>query len=63
MPIYDYKCTNCDRVFEVVHSMSQDPEVLCPECNSKAERTISKSIGISFKGPGFYINDSREGNK
>jgi putative FmdB family regulatory protein len=49
MPRYDYRCPDCEKVFEVRMSMSEyaegnTPE--CPECGSdKAERSFS-SFGV-----------------
>lgn len=33
MPTYDYRCSDCDAFFEASHSMSERPEVECPECD------------------------------
>ena len=58
MALYDYKCNSCEDVFEVSHSMNEDPKVLCPSCNSDLViRLISGSGGIAFKGSGFYVTD------
>ena len=63
MPNYDYKCKECSNVFEIFHSMSEDPKIECPDCSGLAFRTISKSVGISFRGSGFYVNDSSGSKK
>ena len=58
MPTYDYKCNDCDDVFEVTHSIMEEPSISCPSCQSNLViRLISRNVGISFKGSGFYIND------
>ncbi|GAB4170354.1 MAG: zinc ribbon domain-containing protein [Calditrichia bacterium] len=57
MPTYDYQCTSCDHLFEKFHSISFNGEILCPICNSKAERKLSSGTGLIFKGSGFYITD------
>lgn len=61
MARYDYRCTGCGNVFEVVHPMSEHPSITCPECGKPAERVFSAS-GISFKGSGFYNTDQRGGS-
>ncbi|HEU20210.1 MAG TPA: zinc ribbon domain-containing protein [Deltaproteobacteria bacterium] len=45
MPIYEYKCKNCDHEFEmIVFSGSDDKDIECPECGKKkAEKMISKT--------------------
>lgn len=59
MPIYDYKCFNCGESFEISHSILEDARTRCPNCKSDGlKRLISRNVGISFKGSGFYINDS-----
>lgn len=58
MARYDYKCTDCDTVFEVEHPMSEHPLIHCPKCGAKAERVFSPS-GIVFSGSGFYNTDQR----
>lgn len=35
MPTYDYKCTDCEHVQEVMHRMSEKPKVKCEKCSSK----------------------------
>ena len=58
MPIYEYKCTDCGRL-EVEQSIKDEPLGSCPKCGEKVQRLISRNVNIIFKGPGFYINDSR----
>ena len=36
MARYDYRCTSCDKVFEVEHPMGETPEVKCPECGGSS---------------------------
>ncbi len=41
MPIFEYKCSDCDNKFEEL-SMSSDETVNCPECNSgRVEKLLS----------------------
>src|SRR4051812_40969526 len=58
MPTYEYACKDCGSQLEVVQSFSDDPLTECPECKG-ALRKVFGSVGISFKGSGFYKNDSR----
>jgi len=50
MPTYDYECPSCGKRFEKEHSMSEAPEVLCPECGVKARRKITGGSGFIMKG-------------
>ena len=60
MPTYQYTCTNSDgkHQFEVVQSFTDAPVSECPECSSPV-RKVYGSIGVVFKGSGFYRTDSR----
>lgn len=58
MPTYEYACKNCSNQLEVVQKFTDDPLTECPECGGTL-RKVFGSIGISFKGSGFYKNDSR----
>jgi predicted nucleic acid-binding Zn ribbon protein len=44
----------------VVQSFNDEPLTVCPACGG-ALRKVFGSIGIAFKGSGFYKNDSRTG--
>lgn len=58
MPAYDYRCRDCNHEFETYQSFTDDPLTECPECGGTL-RKVFGSVGISFKGSGFYKNDSR----
>lgn len=62
MPIYEYNCPKCGR-FELEQSMKDCPITNCPTCGGQVQRLISKNVGIIFKGPGFYVNDSKSDSK
>lgn len=57
MAIYIYGCTDCDNEIEVEHGMKESPEIVCDNCLIQMKKLILP-VGISFKGSGFYINDS-----
>jgi putative FmdB family regulatory protein len=61
MPTYEYACRNCGSHLEVVQSFSDDPLTECPHCGG-ALRKVFGSIGITFRGSGFYKTDSRAGS-
>ncbi|MBA4022874.1 MAG: FmdB family transcriptional regulator [Gordonia sp.] len=58
MPTYSYACTQCDNRFDIVQSFTDDSLTECPQCAGKL-RKLFNSVGIVFKGSGFYRNDSR----
>jgi putative FmdB family regulatory protein len=58
MPTYEYVCRNCGKQLEVVQSFHDDALTVCPNCNGELKKVFG-SVGIVFKGSGFYKNDSR----
>ena len=59
MPTYQYRCTECGHAFEAVQSFTDDALTDCPQCTGRL-RKVFNSVGIVFKGSGFYRTDSRE---
>jgi putative FmdB family regulatory protein len=62
MPTYEYRCKSCGEHLEVVQSFKDDALTECPACGGDLRKVFS-SIGISFKGSGFYKTDSRTSAK
>ncbi|MCQ2593968.1 MAG: FmdB family transcriptional regulator [Treponemataceae bacterium] len=58
MPTYDYECEDCGYKFEAFQKMSDPALTECPKCGKGVHKVLSAGIGISFKGSGFYVNDS-----
>jgi len=61
VPTYQYACTDCGEPLEAVQSFSDPALTVCPNCEGRL-RKVFNSVGIVFKGSGFYRNDSRAGN-
>jgi putative FmdB family regulatory protein len=62
MPTYEYACKSCGEHLEVVQSFKDAPLTECPACGGPL-RKVFGSIGIVFKGSGFYRTDSRTPSK
>ena len=62
MPTYEYVCKSCGEHLEVVQSFRDEPLRECPACGGELRKVFSP-VGISFKGSGFYRNDSRTSAK
>ena len=58
MPTYVYACKSCGHRFEQYQSFSEDSLTTCPECTQETLRKVFDSVGIVFKGSGFYSTDS-----
>ena len=59
MPTYSYACTECDNRFDAVQAFTDDALTTCPQCSGRL-RKLFNSVGVVFKGSGFYRTDSRE---
>ncbi len=59
MPTYSYQCTECADRFDVVQAFSDDALTTCEKCSGRL-RKLFGSVGVVFKGSGFYRTDSRE---
>ena len=46
MPRYDYQCIlhKCNFEFEVTHTITEDPLIKCPKCQSDSKRKISSNV-------------------
>ena len=62
MPTYSYACTECDDRFDAVQAFSENALTTCEKCSGRL-RKLFGSVGVVFKGSGFYRNDSRESTK
>lgn len=62
MPTYEYVCKACGEHIDVKQSVTDEPLSVCPSCGG-ALRKVFGSIGIAFKGSGFYRTDSRTAAK
>lgn len=58
MPTYSYQCKECGEAFDAVQSFSDDPLTVCADCGGPL-RKLFNSVGVVFKGSGFYRTDSR----
>jgi len=69
MPTYEYECTECGKVVELVQPITEaarrrlrksDPKPC--KCDAPVSRRIGTGGGILFKGSGFYQTDYRSEN-
>ena len=57
---YEYRCQKCNVVFEIRIPIDCTlvTKVTCPSCHSTNVKKLYNSIGVIFKGKGFYKNDN-----
>jgi len=61
MPIYEYRCGSCGRLFEVIQKFSDEPLTSDPECGKGPVERLISAPAFQFKGTGFYITDYAKG--
>lgn len=63
MPRYEYQCSKCEKVHEVIQKFSDAPLEKCPECEGPVTKLFSLT-GFALKGSGWYTTDyKRSGSK
>jgi len=55
MPVYEYECPQCEKVFEVQQKMADSPLETCPDCGGPVKKLISQS-SFQLKGGGWYAD-------
>jgi putative FmdB family regulatory protein len=55
MPVYEYECKSCCKVFEVQQKMAEKPLSACPECAGEVKKLMSMS-SFQLKGGGWYAD-------
>jgi putative FmdB family regulatory protein len=58
MPLYEYKCKDCDKTFEVLQRFNEEPLTECLHCRGNIQKLISTS-SFQLKGSGWYVTDYR----
>ena len=56
MPIYEYECTKCGKIEEVLQMFTDKSIVQCKCCSGKLQKLISQST-FHLKGTGWYVTD------
>ena len=56
MPIYEYECTKCGSIDEVLQKFSDKPLIKCRHCSGRLQKLVSQST-FHLKGTGWYVTD------
>lgn len=56
MPIYEYRCEECGRIFEKIQKGFDEHAESCPQCGGQAGRIMSNTSFV-LKGSGWYVTD------
>jgi len=63
MPFYEYQCTECGHVEEVLQKVGDKPLKKCPACGKSALQKKVSAAAFRLKGGGWYETDFKSGNK
>jgi putative FmdB family regulatory protein len=55
MPVYEYECAGCDKIFELQQKIADEPIQVCPQCGGEVRKLISMS-SFQLKGSGWYTD-------
>jgi putative FmdB family regulatory protein len=54
MPVYDYKCNDCDSTITIVRSIKDDEQTpICAHCAKEMTRAYESAPAVTFKGKGW----------
>ena len=54
MPLYEFKCSNCEKVSEFNLKISDTYPDVCPKCKQGALSKIISQTAFQLKGGGWY---------
>jgi putative FmdB family regulatory protein len=63
MPIYEYRCEQCEHQQEHLQKVSERPLTKCPACGKKAYKKLLSAAGFHLKGSGWYATDFKTSGK
>jgi len=55
MPVYEYECSKCEKVFEIQQRIADAPVTVCSECGGEVRKLISMS-SFQLKGGGWHTD-------
>jgi putative FmdB family regulatory protein len=57
MPTYEYKCIKCKETVDIVHKITEEIVYFCMDCNIAMTKMFCGTVGVHFKGNGWYETD------
>ena len=62
MPLYEYQCSKCEKIHEVMQKFSDAPLTECPDCRGSLSKLMSMT-SFALKGSGWYTTDYKRKGK
>lgn len=63
MPIYEYQCQECGHQFDKLQKISDEPLLVCPQCQKPKLVKLISAAGFRLKGAGWYETDFKKGKQ
>ena len=63
MPIYEYRCAECQHEMEKIQKISDAALTDCPACGKPGLKKLVSAAGFRLKGGGWYETDFKGGKK
>src|SRR6187549_302095 len=60
MPIYEYQCESCGKIFEMMQKFSDPPASVCTECGKGPVQKLISRTSFQLKGGGWYASDYKK---
>jgi len=60
MPIYEYQCSNCHHLFDVIQKINDEPVKECSKCHKETAVKLVSAAGFQLKGTGWYATDFKD---
>lgn len=57
MPIYEYRCSECEFQEEFLQKLSDPLLTACPSCGKESFKKLLSAAGFQLKGSGWYATD------
>jgi putative FmdB family regulatory protein len=59
MPIFEYKCNDCGKKFDVLHKSSSNlEEIICPSCSSKSSTKLLSAFSAVSSSSSHHNHSS-----
>jgi putative FmdB family regulatory protein len=56
MPTYEYRCSNCENLWEELQKISEPALDTCPKCHEKTAQRLISGGSFILKGGGWYAD-------
>jgi putative FmdB family regulatory protein len=60
VPIYEYRCNECEHQLEMLQKISDAPAITCPDCGKDSLRKLISAAAFKLKGTGWYETDFKD---